>query len=502
MNEPATASPPISPNWKRQAVAVLLIIGSLAYAWLLWRHVSPHAGGSDPSGYFNSAKLFSHGRFFAPARVPAGHHAADFGDYATVPLGFIPRADDRLAPSYPTGYPLHLVVASVFGWKRAAPIANVLLAVASGLLLYAYARRLGLGRGLALGGVALLWCCPLFLYAALIPMSDLPALTWTMAALYCSLEARNSWRWGLLCGLAVGVAVLVRPTNLLVALPVAAAIGLRPRAWLAVGLGGLPAAAFLLFYNWRVYGSPFLTGYNAVFSSFSAEFFPHNLAHFAHWIPALLSPLVLLAIASPFVAAARQRGFVVMVLWAATLVGFYVFYYHSGETWWYLRFILPAFPALILGGLVVLDAVARAASSRARWAATAFVALLVFATGWQMRQIRELDILNIELGERTYPEAARWARQNLPADSALFCMQVSGAFFYYTDFLMLRWDMIQEDRMARLFTALEEAHRPVYAILYDFEQPRAMELMGRQWRQIHVVGNATFWQPVPPPARP
>ncbi|MBI2497421.1 MAG: glycosyltransferase family 39 protein [Opitutae bacterium] len=502
MNEPTTASRPALPAWKRQVAAFLVFLAVLAYGGFLWWHVSPHAGGSDPSGYFNSARLLSQGRLLAPARVPDGHHPADFGSYATVPLGFIPRAEDRLAPTYPTGYPLHLVVASVFRWKHAAQVANVLLALASGLLLFGHARRLGFGCGLAIGGVVLLWLCPLFLFAAMMPMSDLPALAWTLAALYCALEARDSWRWGLLCGFAVGAAVLVRPANLLLAVPVAAAVGIRPRSWLAIVAGGLPAAVFLVLYNRAIYGSPLTTGYGDVSASFSAAFVPPNLAAFARWIPILLSPLVLVALAGPFIAAVRQRGFVVLILWAVTLVGFYVFYYHTGETWWYLRFILPAFPALILAMLAVFDALRRAGGSRPRLAAGILACLVAAVALWQVRQLRPLGVLYLEEGERIYPEAARWAKRELPARSAIFCMQVSGAFFYYTDFLLLRWDLVEQERLPQLYAALREDKRPVYAVLYEFEQKEALARIGGRWRLVAVIHNATVWQLAAGPAQP
>ena len=54
------------------------------------------------------------------------------------------------------------------------------------------------------------------------------------------------------------------------------------------------------------------------------------------------------ALATPWVPVARRRELAVLGLWAALLIGFYAFYFHSGESWWYLRFILPAFPALLL----------------------------------------------------------------------------------------------------------------------------------------------------------
>ncbi len=485
------------PAWLRPVFTGLLAAAIAGYAIYLARYSSPYAGGADSSGYINSARLLSQGRLFTLPRVLPGHLAGEFGDLSVVPLGFALRPGGRMAPTYPTGYPLQLVAAAVFGWARAATVVNVMTALAGGFLLFAYCRRLGLNTGLALGGMALLWLCPLLLFAALQPMSDLSALCWSLAALYCALGARDGWIWGLLCGLATGIAILVRPTDLLLVVPVMVALGFRPRAWLAVGLGSLPATAFFCFYNWRVYGSPLVTGYGDVWGAFRAEYLPHNLAYLALWIPTLLSPVITLALAAPFLPAVRRRGYVVLAVWFATLTGFYAFYYHTGETWWYLRFILPAFPVLIVAALVVLDTAWRAAKSRPVPAAAALVVLLILAAGWQQRQILRLDVLHLEKSERTYPAAARWAQQNLPPKSAIFCMQVSGAFFYYTDFLLLRWDQIAPEKFAPLLDAVARQDRPVYAALFPFETADAQERIGGHWTKLATEGQVTFWQRQP-----
>ena len=64
-------------------------------------------------------------------------------------------------------------------------------------------------------------------------------------------------------------------------------------------------------------------------------------------------------------------------LWAGLLTGLYAFYFHSGETWWYLRFILPAFPVLILAALVVLQRLGSLLPTPF-WTRTMFVAVLAF----------------------------------------------------------------------------------------------------------------------------
>jgi hypothetical protein len=73
-------------------------------------------------------------------------------------------------------------------------------------------------------------------------------------------------------------------------------------------------------------------------------------------------------------------------------------------------------------------------------------------------------------------------------------MQVSGAFFYYTDFLLIRWDKITRDQAAALLTAVGGQQRPVYAALFPFETSEALEKFGGHWTKLRTIGQVTFWQ--------
>ena len=443
--------------------------------------------------------MLGEAKFHAATRVLPGHAATEFGAAAYQPLGFTTGPDGtRMVPTYPLGLPLHLLAAArIVGWDQAAVATNLAALLAGGGLLWAFARRLGLARVSASAGVGALWLCPLSLFSAMQPMSDLLALTWALATLYAAWRAREDVRWGWLAGFALGVAVLVRPTNLLLILPVLVALGWHWRTYLTIGLGGLPCAALLLFYNWKLYGTAVTTGYGDVRAAFGLGNLPHNLLHFSHWIPVLLSPLVVLALGAPFLSGIRSRGYAVLAAWAVTLTGFYVFYFHSGETWWYLRFILPAFPALILAALAVLETLGRnpRISPGPRAALTAL--LLLGTAGWLIRQDRQLDVLYLKENERTYPAAAQWARQNLPAQSVVFCMQVSGAFFYYTDFMLLRYEQTAPGKFGQLLNTLAAQNRPVYAALFPFETAEAQARIGGQWTKLATVGQVTFWQRQP-----
>jgi hypothetical protein len=486
-----------------RAFTVLLAVGAVAYAVFLVRHSASYASGSDASGYFNSARLLSEGRFWASPRVPEGHSHTEFGLMAFQPLGFIMDVDSpHMAPTYPTGLPLHLLAASwLVGWNHASTLVNVAAALATAALVWSLARRLELSGSWAALAVALLWLCPLFLFSALQPMSDVLALGWSLGALYGALRSRDGWGWCLFTGVACSLAVLVRPSNALVVLPLAVALGSDFRRYLWVGLGGLPGAAFFAYYNWHVYGSPLKTGYGDVSTAFSRDFVPHNLAHFSQWIPALLTFFVAAALLAPFFRAARNRILAVLGLWALLLVGFYAFYYHSGETWWYLRFVLPAFPVFILAALVVLQAIAQRGLPP-RWTWTAVVAIAAVALTMQVRLTRRLAATSVMPGDSYYLMTANWAREHLPANAALYTMQVSGTLFFYSDFLIVRWDQVKADEIPALFDVFAKEHRPVYAVLYEFETKDAFARLGGKWKPIAKVGESVFWEMEGAPAAP
>lgn len=496
----SSADRPQAPSPLLRPRVVLLVILVLGYVWFLRAYTAPYAGGSDSSGYLNAAALLREGRLSSVKPTLAGHAPGEFAVGAHQPLGFLTRAGtDEMAPSYPIGLPLHLVAFSwLVGLDWAAIPLNICAALASGAVFYLLARRLDLPPGLATAGTAALWLCPLFLFAALQPMSDLLALTWSLAALYTAVRARESWHWGVACGVAVAWSVLVRPTNLLVVVPVAVALGLHWRSYLWVGLGGLPGAVLLGWYDKTIYGSVLATGYGDVWSAFSREYAMHNSVFFLWWIPGLLTPVVALVLLAPFRAAARRREVAALATWAAILIGFYAFYYHSGETWWYLRFILPAFPALGLISLVVLNSFRVPEAGRPLAAGVLLVAVL----GWELYQGRRFELIHNKSGEATYYDSAMWARSNLPPNATIVCMQVSGALYYYTDFLLLRWDQIDPSKIPPLLAAVRSAGRPVYAILYGFEEAGAQERIGGHWKKIaRIRNNATVWQ-VELPATP
>jgi 4-amino-4-deoxy-L-arabinose transferase-like glycosyltransferase len=351
-------------DWKAIVVALLLA----GYGYLLCDMACFSAGGSDSSGYLNSARLLTEGKL-ADSVEPLTRFGLPQRDIRVfIPLGFSPGArPGTMVPSYPPGLPLQMALAALLGgWARAPFWISPLSAVASVILIYAVARELGLTRASAAGASVILAAFPTLIFFGLQPMSDVPATAWALASALAALISRRRPNAAFLCGAALGVAVLVRPTNALLAIPLAFALPARRRLYLRALLGGIGFLILLLGYFWVCNGSPWVSGYGPLRGSFSFARFPARAWHYLYWLGALATPLLpigWIAVARVGQVPGRDRAF--LVLWFAV---FFLFYsgYDPYSTWWYTRFLLPALPAMILATLLVAErGFVRPAESRA-----------------------------------------------------------------------------------------------------------------------------------------
>lgn len=482
----------------RKIVLWVVGVAVVLYTCLLIKEVGATAGGSDSSGYLNHARLMAEGRFHLPPREIEGLNAKTLPLYAYVPLGFTADPDTRdLIPTYSPGLPLFIVaLRSVAGWNHAADLAMILHALAGIWLFYLLAREFGLDEVWSLVGSVVVATCPVYLFMSLQAMSDVPAQAWTTAALLMAWKSRRHAAWAIGAGLAVGIAVLVRPTSPLIMLPVALCLGVSPTRWAALILGGIPAGLFWMAHNHSLYGHAFITGYGDVRSSFAWAYAKLTIPAYAKWIPTMFTPLAVLFLLLPAAWSENRQQGIVLYVWGLLFPAFYFAYYCTNETWWYERFNLPSFPALVVGGLIVVRYFGRrwvkAFSPALAWAAVA--AILVSNALWAY----EKHAIDIGAGERSYEKVTTWLKANLPANSVLGVMQMSGAVYYYTDFTILRWDQIQDGGYPKAVKGIEAAHLPFYAVLYPFEQESALhERMPGSWTFVTKVRDASIYKYTP-----
>jgi hypothetical protein len=478
--------------------ALGLWVALVAYGAVLAVLIGAAPGGSDGSGYFNEARLFSHLRIHEPLRVLPGIPYNVARPFLYNPLGYRPAVDGtaQLVPTYSPGLPLMLVVASrIIGWRHAGDAVLLLHSLAGLVLTYMLGRRFGLGRGWSFAAAALLAISPLYLFMSLWAMSDVPSMVWATAAVVAAWNCREKPLWALASGVCAAVAFLVRPTNFLIAAPMLIVIGPSPRRLLLAALGGLPGVAAWMAINHAAYGAYLQSGYGALGSEFHESLVPGTLRFCLKWLPVILSPLV---IASPAILGflgSRTRIAAALVAWAALYIAFYSPYRWTHEDWWFLRFLLPAAPALMVAGMIALQWVFTALREFIPGAVRSLLIAAMFLTGaWaEARQIKPLHAWSIGHGEEKYGRVADWLKANIPKNSAIIAEQFSGATYYFTNYVLIRSDELDHGTADKVREAMRSEGRPVYMVVFPVEQHFVAEMPGK-WVQVSSVEDVSIWR--------
>ncbi|HKO58570.1 MAG TPA: hypothetical protein VJ276_22075 [Thermoanaerobaculia bacterium] len=502
----------------RRTVLATLALG--AYFFVLARHTALAVGGSDSSGYMNEARLFASGRMKAPVEPLRTMKLPSSFTHCFTPLGFLTAPRGKMTPSYPPGLPLHFALAGMIGgWSHAPFYLVPLLATLSLLLMFGVSRELGLSGVWSAVAAAILASIPIFLSSAIQPLSDDVALFWALLAMLCALhgerasrpqtaarlvppssppdETSGGWRAGrplaaFLAGIAFAIGVWVRPTNLLMALPLAIALRWRwPLLWRAA-LGAIPIGAALAWYQAVQFGSPFRTGYGGVGEMLQASIIAKCAPHHLLWLAKTMSPLAILGLL--FAVADRRLERRMRILLPAWIGIFFLFYmaYDICADWWDIRFLLPGIPALIVGPLLVLQ---RLATTRVRSIIAAALALVLLATPIVMS--KRLRVFDYGEGELQWPRMVRWTEAQLPPDALLISGIFSGAFYYYADRFTVRWDQLSTDDYQLMRAYAGNANLHWYAMFSSVADTSEEELVRRYPGRWTVVGrnrDVTLWR--------
>ena len=225
--------------------------------------------------------------------------------------------------------------------EAAAASTMALVIGALAVALYLLGRRLGAripaATLVAVGAVAGTFALPYGKEFFSEPLAAL-ALVVTVERL---LARRPAW-----AGLALGLAVLTRPQNLLF-VPVAAAVAWRTqglRAVLRLGLGLLPGFTLTLSYNWLRFGNPLKLGYEDV--GMTTPFFEGAAGLLGDPLKSVIifAPIVLLLPAALAKAWRENRAAATLVTAHAAITFVLTatwFAWHGGWSWG-PRFLLPA----------------------------------------------------------------------------------------------------------------------------------------------------------------
>lgn len=473
----------------------------LAY---LWPRAQSFAGGSDSSGYLHNAKLLLDGRLEIPYRAIGELPYEALRPQTYTPLGFKMNPESGLMrPTYPFGLPLVVAaVGSVVGLEFGAHLAIVGIALFTLWGMFALARDVTGSGWWAAGSAAVLAACPLFVFMAVALMADVLSTGLACWILWGALRLEKS-AWGAVgLGALFSLLVLARSPNLFFAIPVAVALGPRLRrpsvAW-GILAGGAPGAIFLLVTNHLLYGSAFTTGYGDLGKEFAWANVPKSAAMYAEWVPKILSPIVAVGFAlSLRLAWTRPRLAWALWLWIACFFGFYASYSFTSEVWWYLRFALPAFPAVILCASLGLEALLSMRWRPWRWMAGLpylGIGLIAWALALQWKWLETL-VNHGPRAEDSYVLMSEWAEEALPGDAVVACMQLSGHVLYGFDNPILRYDWVTTEDWEAVSAEAKRLGIEIFAPLFRFEidDVKALERMPGDWELVADRSSCSIYR--------
>ncbi|MGH7482150.1 MAG: hypothetical protein ACRELV_08335, partial [Longimicrobiales bacterium] len=447
---PAPARPRIRAPVERfrAAMPALAAITLVGYAYFLVDHRVTTAGGADSSGYLNAARLWLRGTPVVPIEPPRPLESIPSLAAKLIPLGFAPGPEPgTMAPTYPPGLPFHFAAARLLGGESAIWFVAPIVSTAGVILMALLARQFGLTWPFAVTGAAVLALFPTFVMFATLPMSDAVATAWTLATMLLALRSRASPAraagWAAACGTVFGFSVLLRPTQILLLPAVILTLGLRLRALVSFAAGGVPFAFAQMAIASRFWGSPFRTGYGSIEPLLALANVPERLRNYATWLAQLASPLVFPAGFAALAAREVPRHTrLALALWFVPFFAFYCFY-RPADAWWYTRFLLPAFPAVILLALFGLRSLLAKVPAGARAPLAFLLVAAVLAT--EIRQIAVYDAHEMARADVEYPRSIAAAAAVVPRGVVVAGMQLSGAYYYYRGETMVRYDFLSED---------------------------------------------------------
>ena len=462
------------------SLAVIVVAIGLKFGALV-------AGGSDSYGYVSQADVWASGtfRFDEPLiREFAGRVDRD----VFVPLGYQAVGETgTVVPMYPPGLPMMMAVFHRLAGRDAVFYVVPLLAGLAILATYVIGTRLG-GRAVAVGAAALLATSPSFLFQlTAAPMSDVPVTAWWAVVL--ALALFNSPGAALGSGLAASAAILTRP-NLapLAVIPMITATwealryrtGLRRAiAWAAAYAAGvIPGCLVIALLNSAWYGSPLKSGYGSLESLYHWQNALPNLARYPWWIVESETPLVLLSFAAPLlvsrVAAKGRLGpqaravTVSFMVFIAVVLASYLLY-EAFNAWWFVRFMLPAFPPLLVLTTVAIVALSLRLSPLLRvLIPSALIAVMV----WHGLTYAMDHAVFTARTERKYAAVADYISRRLPKNAALLSMQHSGSIRYYAGRATVRYDHIRPAQLESTLAALSESGYRPYIVVEPWEVPQ------------------------------
>jgi hypothetical protein len=299
------------------------------------------------------------------------------------------------------------------------------------------------------------------------PMSDVPAGALWGLALWAATRGRAASAAA--AGAFVALAILVRPNVAplagLVAVVLWSRSTARRRDLASFAATAAPGAIAIALINASLYGSAMRSGYGPLEILYSLDRVWPNLVLYGEWLVGAETPLMLLGLMAPWVgvkSAAERRLVTVIVIVFPLAVFAHYLPYLVFEVWWYLRFLLPAYPPLLAGtGAVIVTAVQRMPRPVVGIAATVLLVSVMATHG-----LTYSPVFILETQERRYARMAEYAAR-LPDRSVFVTLVHSGSIRHYTGRDVLRWEWVEPSSLDPAVEYLRARGRDVYVVEDD-----------------------------------
>jgi hypothetical protein len=157
-------------------------------------------------------------------------------------------------------------------------------------------------------------------------------------------------------------------------------------------------------------------------------------------------------------------------LLAGVLIAVWVLYsiYPAFDAWWFLRFLLPSWPAL---GIGTAAGIAWLFDGRLKWGraltAVTLVALGVYGLMFSARR----DVFPAGEGERRYATIATLVEAQTEPSAVVLSSIHAGSLRYYGGRATMRFDLLDEAWLDRAVAWLQQQGRHPYVLVEDWEMP-------------------------------
>jgi hypothetical protein len=517
----------------RIAAVLAVAIGVIALA-----QSSFTASGADAYAYVTQADLLLSGRLTVP--VPIANDVPWPRPLSTfVPFGYSAVANQSaIASAVGPGLPLLM---ALFKAIAGHPALFLVVPITAALLVwstFAIGREMG-SSALGLGAAWLVATSPAFLTMTKEPMSDVPAAAFWAVAVWMTCRLRLAVVAGVaaatvVSGVAAAIAILIRP-NLV---PLAATLAVwmlwqreendlrdRLRSLVLFSIPVVLACLSIAWINNTLFGSPFSSGYGATGQLFSVANVVTNVQRYGGWLAETQTPVAVAGLFALLVPSSRlwpeseARGLgtvasakaaaLLLAAIAGTVFAIYAFYIPF-DAWWFLRLLLPAWPALCIGSAAVIMAVSRLAGVRAREAQVVALIALGLYTAFLARR---LNVFPDNEGERRYATIAELVQHATEPSSLILASIHTGPLRYYAGRDTMRFDLLDEAWLDRAVAWLTAQGRHPYFLIEDWERPiferrfAALNTLGRldlspmlAYRAYGIPGTVYLFDPSKPSA--